>query len=139
MNTEGTIYIQEDFGDISLLNRLEETGHTAEIFDLFKKSLKELAHLQIQGDEGLDYEDWCLTSSEFGKQAIMSDLLYFKYYFLDTLQLPYDKEKLIADFETFSSSARQCSAINILCSAIFKAGILWSKMKLFISSITREE
>ncbi len=33
----------------------------------------------------------------------MSDLLYFKYYFLDTLQLPYDKEKLIADFETFSS------------------------------------
>ncbi len=53
---------------------------------------------------GLDYENWCLTSSEFGKQAIMSDLLYFKYYFLDTLQLPYDKEKLIADFETFSSS-----------------------------------
>lgn len=104
VNTEGTIYIQEDFGDISLLNRLEETGHTAEIFDLFKKSLRELAHLQIQGDDGLDYENWCLTSSEFGKQAIMSDLLYFKYYFLDTLQLPYDKEKLIADFETFSSS-----------------------------------
>ncbi len=51
----------------------------------------------------MDYENWCLTSSEFGKQAIMSDLLYFKYYFLDTLQLPYDKEKLIADFETFSA------------------------------------
>ena len=72
--------------------------------NLFKQSLKELAILQIRGDQGLDYENWCLTSSEFGKQAIMSDLLYFKYYFLDTLQLPYDKEKLIADFETFSSS-----------------------------------
>jgi len=103
-NGQGTIYIQEDFGDISLLNCLEESGPTMEIFDLFKKSLRELAHLQIRGDEGLDYENWCLTSSEFGKQAIMSDLLYFKYYFLDTLQLPYDKEKLIADFETFSSS-----------------------------------
>ncbi|HEY4153938.1 MAG TPA: RNase adapter RapZ, partial [Puia sp.] len=57
----------------------------------------------IRGDKGLDYENWCLTSSEFGKQAILSDLLYFKYYFLDTLQLPYDKEKLVADFEIFAS------------------------------------
>jgi aminoglycoside/choline kinase family phosphotransferase len=104
VNTEGTLYIQEDFGDISLLNRLEQSGPTSEIFNLFKQSLSELATLQIRGDQGLDYENWCLTSSEFGKQAIMSDLLYFKYYFLDTLQLPYDKEKLIADFETFSSS-----------------------------------
>ena len=103
VNTEGTIYIQEDFGDISLLNRLEASGPSDEVYNLFRKSLKALAHLQIQGDKGMDYENWCLTSSEFGKQAILSDLLYFKYYFLDTLQLPYDKEKLIADFETFSA------------------------------------
>ncbi|MDP4130629.1 MAG: hypothetical protein Q8939_10730, partial [Bacteroidota bacterium] len=99
VNAEGTLYIQEDFGDASLLNKLEEHGFTPYVFDLFKQSLKSLAHLQIRGDEGLDYDNWCLTSSEFGKQAILSDLLYFKYYFLDTLQLPYDKEKLIADFE----------------------------------------
>jgi aminoglycoside/choline kinase family phosphotransferase len=103
VNTEGTIYIQEDFGDISLLDRLEQAGASDIVFDLFKQSLRELAHLQIKGGAGIDYENWCLTSSEFGKQAIMSDLLYFKYYFLDTLQLPYDKEKLIADFETFST------------------------------------
>ena len=58
---------------------------------------------RFRATKGLDYENWCLTSSEFGKQAILSDLLYFKYYFLDTLQLPYDKEKLIADFEIFSA------------------------------------
>jgi aminoglycoside/choline kinase family phosphotransferase len=103
VNNEGTLYIQEDFGDISLLNRLEQSGPNEIVFSLFRQSLKELAHLQIQGDKDLDYEDWCLTSSEFGKQAILSDLLYFKYYFLDTLQLPYDKEKLIADFEAFST------------------------------------
>lgn len=103
VNTEGTLYIQEDFGDISLLNRLEASGPSDEVYSLFRKSLKALAHLQIQGDKGMDYENWCLTSSEFGKQAILSDLLYFKYYFLDTLQLPYDKEKLIADFEIFSA------------------------------------
>jgi len=103
VNEAGTLYIQEDFGDISLLNKLEEHGYTDYVFGLFQQSLKNLAQLQIRGDDGLDYENWCLTSSEFGKQAILSDLLYFKYYFLDTLQLPYDKEKLIADFENFAS------------------------------------
>ena len=104
VNTARTIYIQEDFGDVSLLDRLEQEGPDDAVYNLFRQSLKELAHLQIRGNEGFDYINWTLTSTEFGKQAILSDLLYFKYYFLDTLQLPYDKEKLIADFETFSAS-----------------------------------
>jgi len=102
VNEEKTIYIQEDFGDISLLNKLEQHGYTDYVYGLFKKSLKALAHLQIEGNTGMDY-NWCLTSKEFGKQAILSDLLYFKYYFLDTLQIPYDKEKLIDDFEALSN------------------------------------
>jgi hypothetical protein len=44
-----------------------------------------------------------LTAKEFGKQAIMSDLLYFKYYFLDTLQTPYDNQALMDDFEALST------------------------------------
>ncbi len=97
-----TIYIQEDFGDTSLLNKLEKHGYNYYVYSLFQQSLRALAHLQIAGDTGLDY-NWCLTSKEFGKQAILSDLLYFKYYFLDTLQIPYDKEKLIDDFEALST------------------------------------
>jgi hypothetical protein len=93
------MYIQQDFGDDSLLINLELHGHTPYVYTLFQKSLKKLAWLQIEGHKGLDYE-WCITSKEFGKQAIISDLLYFKYYFLDTLKIPYDKEKLIDDFET---------------------------------------
>src|SRR5439155_26732314 len=65
-------------------------------------SLHQLARLQVLGDEGLDYRR-CLTNEEFGKQAIMADLLYFKYYFLDALRKPYDKQKLIDDFEALSS------------------------------------
>lgn len=102
VNDENTIYIQEDFGDVSLLNKLEQHGYTEYVQGLFKQSLKALAHLQIKGNTNLDY-NWCLTSKEFGKQAILSDLLYFKYYFLDTLQIPYDKEKLIDDFEALSN------------------------------------
>ncbi|MEP7237109.1 MAG: RNase adapter RapZ [Ferruginibacter sp.] len=102
INTERDIYIQEDFGDISLLNKLEEKGFTTEVYNLYKKSLQQLVQLQVKGHEGLDYKK-CLTNASFGKQAIMADLLYFKYYFLDALRQPYDKQKLIDDFEALSN------------------------------------
>ena len=81
VNAEKDSYIQEDFGDASLLNKLEELGYVPEVYNLYKTSLHQLALLQIKGDEGLNYEK-CLTNTSFGKQAIMADLLYFKYYFL---------------------------------------------------------
>jgi aminoglycoside/choline kinase family phosphotransferase len=102
VNEEASIYIQEDFGDTSLLNVLEANGQNELVLDLFKKSLKAIAHLQINGDKNLDYSQ-CITSKEFGQQAILSDLLYFKYYFLDTLKIPYDKESLIKEFEAISN------------------------------------
>ncbi len=95
-------YLQQDFGDLSLLNLLESKGFNQEVYDWFKKSLEELARLQVTGDQGLDYER-CLTNKEFGKQAILADLLYFKYYFLDALRKPYDKQKLIDDFEALAN------------------------------------
>lgn len=102
VNPEQTIYLQEDLGSSSLLNELESDAHGERSYGLFQKSLSALAKLQIQGDAGLDYS-LCLTAKEFGKQAIMSDLLYFKYYFLDTLQLPYDKQALMDDFDALST------------------------------------
>ena len=102
VNDEQTIYIQEDFGCDCLLDILETYGECENSKKLYQKSLKALAYLQIKGDEYLDYKK-CITSKEFGKQAILSDLLYFKYYFLDTLKMPYDKEKLGDDFEALSS------------------------------------
>lgn len=102
INEAYTIYLQQDFGDRSLLNELEQNGYNDYVYGLFQTSLEELARLQIEGDKGLDYS-WTITSREFGKQAILSDLLYFKYYFLDTLGIPYDKEKLIDDFEALST------------------------------------
>jgi len=102
VNDKTSIYLQEDFGDVSLLQKLETLGYVDEVYQLFKLSLEKLAELQVRGDEGLDYEK-CLTNKEFGKQAIMADLLYFKYYFLDALRRPYDKQKLLDDFEALSN------------------------------------
>lgn len=102
VNEENTLYIQQDLGTESLLNKLEQNGHGDYAYGLFQKSLSELARVQILGDKNLSY-DYCLTAKEFGKQAIMSDLLYFKYYFLDTLQLPYDKQAMLDDFDALST------------------------------------
>jgi aminoglycoside/choline kinase family phosphotransferase len=102
VNKEKTIYIQQDLGKDSLLDKLEKNGHNENSYSLFQQSLRELAKVQITGDKDLNY-DWCLTAKEFGKQAIISDLLYFKYYFLDTLKTPYDKQAMLNDFETLSA------------------------------------
>ena len=101
VNDSCSLYLQEDVGDTSLLDVLEAEGQSGRVYSLFQKSLLALANLQVSGDKGLDY-GYCITSSVFGRQAIVSDLLYFKYYFLDTLKLPYDKEKLISEFEALS-------------------------------------
>jgi RNase adapter protein RapZ len=102
VNEDRTIYLQKDLGDVSLLNVLEEKGYGVETYDMFRESLHQLARVQVLGDLDLNYEK-CLTNKEFGKQAIMADLLYFKFYFLDGLRKPYDKQKLIDDFEALSS------------------------------------
>jgi aminoglycoside/choline kinase family phosphotransferase len=102
INEDKSAYLQEDFSDICLLDKLEKYGYVDKVYGLYKKSLEKLANLQVKGNEGLDY-DKCLTNMEFGKQAIMADLLYFKYYFLDALRKPYDKQKLIDDFEALST------------------------------------
>jgi aminoglycoside/choline kinase family phosphotransferase len=101
VNEDKSIYIQADLGSVSLLEVLEKEGKTEHVFSLFQKSLKALATLQVKGGEGLDY-NYCLTSKEFGKHSILTDLLYYKYYFLDTLQYPYDKQALIDEFELLS-------------------------------------
>jgi aminoglycoside/choline kinase family phosphotransferase len=105
-SADNKIYLQQDFGDISLLNQLEENGFSDPIYLLYKKSLQQLAQLQVKADEVIDYSK-CLTNSEFGKQAIQADLLYFKYYFLDALRRPYDKQKLLNDFEVLSDFLSQ--------------------------------
>ena len=103
INESKTLYLQEDFGNQSLLDVLEVNGKTSDSYLLFQKSLAALAAMQIKGGEGFNYDD-CITAKAFGKQAMMNDLLYFKYYFLDTLHIPYDKEALLNDFDTLSTT-----------------------------------
>ena len=120
-----TRYIQSDFGDVSLFHIMQKEGFTPHVKDLFKKSLRQLARLQIEGGQHLDYTN-CIATRSFDKQAIYSDLLYFLYYFVRALDLPYDKNQLMNDFDLLSSYLmqeeqkyfmhRDCQSRNIMVS-----------------------
>lgn len=101
-NAAKSIYILEDFGSVCLLDKLEQLGAVDQVYELYSQSLTELSKLQVKAHEVIDYSK-CLTNAEFGKEAILSDLLYFKYYFLDALARPYDKQKLLNDFDALSN------------------------------------
>lgn len=101
-----TSYIQSDLGDISLYDIMQKEGFSPRVYDLYKKTCQQLARLQIEGGRGLDYSS-CIATKSFDKQAIYSDLLYFLYYFVRALDLPYDKNALLNDFDILSSYLMQ--------------------------------
>ena len=103
---EKTMYLQTDLGDVSLFEIMKAEGFSDHVFNLFKKSLSQLARLQIEGGINLDYRH-CIATKSFDKQAIYSDLLYFLYYFVRALDLPYDKNLLLNDFDLLSSYLMQ--------------------------------
>ena len=95
-------YVQSDLGDVSLFEVMKREGFTENVKDLFKRTCSSLAKLQVLGGQDLDYSN-CIATRSFDKQAIYSDLLYFLYYFVRALDLPYDKNLLLNDFDMLSS------------------------------------
>jgi aminoglycoside/choline kinase family phosphotransferase len=101
ISADKRFYVQADLGDTSLFDIVQQEGFTDNSMEFYRKTLAQLAQLQINGGTGLNY-DYCIATRSFDRNAIYSDLLYFKYYFLRALQLPYDKNLLLNDFEMLS-------------------------------------
>lgn len=99
-------YVQSDLGDLSLFDVMQQEGFSENVKSLFQKTCRSLAQLQIVGGKNIDYSN-CIATRSFDKQAIYSDLLYFLYYFVRALDLPYDKNLLLNDFEMLSSYLMQ--------------------------------
>jgi len=106
VDSEKKMYLQSDLGDVSLFQIMQQEGFSERVFELYRKSLGQLARLQIEGGKNLDYNH-CIGTKSFDKQAIHSDLLYFLYYFVRALDLPYDKNQLMNDFDLLSSYLMQ--------------------------------
>ncbi|MCF6365819.1 MAG: phosphotransferase [Bacteroidales bacterium] len=95
------IYLQEDLGDVSLFDFSQKLRKgdifPEEVINLYKKSIKQLTELQINGSKNLDFSI-CYPRAAFDKQSIMWDLNYFKYNFLKFSDVKFDEQLLEDDF-----------------------------------------
>lgn len=94
-------YLQQDLGRTSLFDMVIADGYTEPIRKLYHKALAQLAKVQWIAGREADYKQ-CFSSKQFDEKAIMSDLLYFKYYFADLQGIPYDRSGLISEMELLS-------------------------------------
>jgi aminoglycoside/choline kinase family phosphotransferase len=101
-------YLLSDNGRTSLLDVLLKEGYTPKVKSYYQQALSSLAELQIQAHTMLDYNQ-CVAASRFDKQAILADLNYFKYYFLDLHGVVYAKHQLTQEFEQLATSLNETS------------------------------
>lgn len=94
-------YLQSDLGTRSLYDALSTArandfayGATEEA--LLERTLRALAHLQVEGAKGIE-ADRLLTPRRMDARAAMFDLNYFKYMFLRAQDMPLDELKLDDD------------------------------------------
>ncbi len=96
-------YLQEDLGGESLFSILQKEGFTPAVKTLYRKALQELARVQWTAGREADFKQ-CWATKAFDENAILADLLYFKYYFADIQRVPYDRQAL---GEEMTSMARE--------------------------------
>ena len=113
MSKDRKKYIQEDVGTESLLDVVLRNGYTEAVKELYKKSLSALVNMHLTGGLELDFTK-CYSSSSFDKNAVLADLNYFKYFFLDLHKIDYNKAKLMADFEKLSKSIGQIGPLYFM-------------------------
>ena len=95
-------YTQEDLGDMLLFDAIShgrETGSfSPEEKSLLEKTIRALAHLQVEGADGLDWT-YCFPVPAMDERAIRWDLNYFKYCFLKGTKMEFSEPKLEDDFD----------------------------------------
>ena len=97
---DNMFYLQEDLGDITLFNTIQqgrETSHfSSDEVALLKKTIATLPKLQFEGGKGLDY-NICFPQPEFDERNVWFDCNYFKYCFLKTTGIEFSEIKLHDD------------------------------------------
>lgn len=97
------VYLLQDLGDTTLLQALQAARTPTDPFpaalrDRYAQVVRDLAHLQVHGHDGLDYAR-CTERPTFDAQAMRYDLNAFRFHFLKFTTVSYRDEALEADFE----------------------------------------
>ncbi len=106
VNDTGDCYLQSDLGNLSLFDLVQKSWEQGSFHEsllpYYRDALSHLVHFQVKGHQKIDYNKaW--PEPKFDKQAMLNDLLYFKYYFLKLHPIPFDESRLQFDFENLAS------------------------------------
>ena len=103
---DNMFYLQEDLGDITLFNTIQQGRETSNFSPdevaLLKKTIATLPKLQFEGGKGLDY-NICFPQPEFDERNVWFDCNYFKYCFLKTTGIEFSEIKLHDDLTKMSA------------------------------------
>ena len=95
-------YTQEDLGDTILFDAIRhgrETGcFLPEEKDLLERTLRALAHIQVEGAQDFDWSV-CFPVEAMDERSIRWDLNYFKYCFLKGTRIEFSEPKLEDEFD----------------------------------------
>lgn len=101
------VYFLNDLGDTSLLDVVLKTRKNKEddanYISIYTKVVKDLAYMQFHAYYHIDF-DKTYNIKDFNKDAIVFDLNYFKYYFLNRCNINYNEVNLNRDFNKLASS-----------------------------------
>ena len=106
-------YLQQDLGSTSLFDLLMQEGLTDNVRKYYHQSLAQLAKLQWVAGREADFNQ-CFANNRFDEKAIMSDLLYFKYYFADLLKIHYDRSALQGEMEDLSKELGRIQPVSLM-------------------------
>ncbi len=95
------VYLEQDLGDITLLDHLEKIWGSSEqrekTVSVYKKVIDAMPGLQVKAVKGIDYSV-CYPRAEFDVQSMIWDMNYFKYCLLKPLKIGFYEQDLEDDF-----------------------------------------
>lgn len=97
------IYLQEDLGNVSLLDYVEANrSDKSKMLEIYKKVILQMPLIQFKAAQYMDYSI-CYPSEKFDAQSIQWDLNYFKYMFLKLAHQPFNEQLLEEDFQSLKN------------------------------------
>lgn len=102
ISEDRNLYIQEFLGEHTLSEIIGKEGLTERVKILVKKTLKQLAEVQIKTENKIDYSK-TFEYENYNELPITSDLFYFKSFIADVLEIPYHKSSLLLEFKKLVS------------------------------------
>ena len=80
---------------------------------LYIESLRQLARVQWIAGREANFNQ-CFSTNKFNEEAIMADLLYFKYYFADLQKIHYDRVALMDEMQRWSREIGRMQPLTLM-------------------------